>query len=289
MARAKVAFTASPVGVALASAVPGLLAIGCGQPPLEPRDPTPGVPHFTIATFNVEAGKQGDLATVEAIGATGADIICLEEVDAAWEPVVRARYGAEYPFMLLHPEGAGGLGVLSKRPLSERGFYEAPNGWHPAWSVLAETPAGWLNVLAVHLRSLYSGTGGVLSDYLNWGSDHVVEIESVLNSSAPVVQPAELPRIVVGDFNEESNGDAVAYLESLGFTDVLPLFRPGQFTWRHPSLGNQLNMALDHILHDQAVTPLNAYVVNRGNSDHLPVVAHYEAAYAWPDFEPTTP
>lgn len=267
--------------------VAALLAIGCGQPPLEPRDPTPGVPHFSIATYNILSSDSGNPATLETIGATRADIICLEEVTSDWESVIRARYAAEYPYMVFYPEGgAGGLGVLSKQRVVEGAFFEAPNNWHPAWSVLAETPAGWLNLLTVHLRSLYSGTGGVVSDYVNWGSDHVFEIQSVLQSSSAQSMPVVLPRMVLGDFNEESNGDAVRHLESLGFTDVLPLFRPGQFTWRTRSLGNQFTEALDHVLYDDAVIPLNAYVLNAGNSDHLPVIAHFEAARAWPAFTP---
>lgn len=270
--------------------VPALLALGCGQPPLEPRDPTPGVPHFSIATYNILSSDPADSATLETIGATRADIICLEEVTEEWERAVRERYAAEYPNMVFVAEGgAGGLGVLSKQRLIEEAFYEAPNDWHPAWSVLAETPAGWLNVLTVHLRSLYSGTGGVVSDYVNWGSDHVFEIQSVLKSSSAQALSVALPRMVLGDFNEESNGDAVRHLESLGYTDVLPLFRPGQFTWRTRSLGNQFTQALDHILYDDAVTPLNAYVLNAGSSDHLPVVAHFEATRAWPAFTPDSP
>jgi endonuclease/exonuclease/phosphatase (EEP) superfamily protein YafD len=272
--------------------VVGLVALflaGCGEAPLEPRDPTPGVPHFHVATFNVEAGKHGDPATVEAIGATHADIVCLEEVTEDWEAVVRARYSAEYPNMLFHPGGAAGLAVLSKQTLIEQEFLEAPNDWHPAWSVFAETPAGWLNLLVVHLRSLYSGTGGVVSDYFNWGSDHVIEIKSLLSTIPAETTAMPPPRMVLGDFNEESNGDGVHYLEGLGFTDVLPLFRPGQFTWRHPSLGAQFTEALDHVLYDDAVLPLNAFVVNSGNSDHIPVVAHFEASRAWPAFMPQSP
>jgi endonuclease/exonuclease/phosphatase (EEP) superfamily protein YafD len=275
------------LGVELCCIAPALLALGCGQRPLEPRDPTPGVPHFTIATYNVMDSIEGDVATRETIGATHADIICLEEVTAEWERVIRERYAADYPFMVFYAKGgAAGLGVLSKQRLIEEALFEAPNNWHPAWSVLAETPAGWLNLLTVHLRSLYSGTGGVVTDYVNWGSDHVFEIKSVLMSSEAVSIPAEVPRMVLGDFNEESNGDAVEHLESLGFTDVLPQFRPGQFTWRSHSLGNQFNEALDHILYDGAVTALNAYVVNAGHSDHIPVVAHFEAAHAWSTFDP---
>lgn len=267
--------------------LPALLAVGCGQPPLEPRDPTPGVPHFSVATFNIEKGDHIDEATVSAIGATQADIICLQEVTPEWEEVARARYGEQYPYMLFYAAGPGGLGVLSKQRLLEQTFYDGP--WHPTWSVLAETPAGWLNLIAVHLRSLYSGSGGVVSDYVNWGSDHLIEIKSALQSNASAPTSATLPRMVLGDFNEESNGDAVRHLESLGFTDLLPQFRPGQFTWRHPSLGDQFNEALDHILYDDAVIPLNAYVVNGGNSDHIPVVGHFEANGAWPAFDPTAP
>ena len=102
-----------------------LLALGCGAPPLEPRDPTPGVPHFTIATYNILGDSQGDVATRETIGETRADIICLEEVTAEWERVIRERYAADYPFMVFYAEGgAGGLGVLSKRRLIEEAFFE---------------------------------------------------------------------------------------------------------------------------------------------------------------------
>jgi endonuclease/exonuclease/phosphatase (EEP) superfamily protein YafD len=76
--------------------------------------------------------------------------------------------------------------------------------------------------------------------------------------------------MVLGDFNDGENGDAVAYLATLGLTDALPLFHPGQFTWRHPSLANQFDEALDHVLFDEWVEPLNAYVVNQGRSDHIP-------------------
>lgn len=265
-----------------------LAPIGCGQAPLEPREPTPGRAHFTIATFNVEDGKQTDQATVEAIGATKADLICLQETGDGWIEVIKERYAAEYPYMMFEPGGTGGLAVLSKQRLVSRAVYPGEAGGHPSWSLFAETPAGWLSLLNVHLRSLYAAKKGLIGDYLSWGSDHVTQLESVWsNSSTGEEVVRTMPRLVMGDFNDGENGDAVDYLTSIGLTDVLPLFHPGQYTWRHPSLAGQFNEALDHVLFDSWVEPLDAYVLNRGNSDHIPVVAHFEASAPWPEFDPS--
>ena len=81
---------------------------------------------------------------------------------------------------------------------------------------------------------------------------------------------------VLGDFNEEEDGAAVRFLELRGFVNALPLFHPGQGTWRYRSIANQLDRALDHIFYGPGLTPLNAWVHRAGNSDHLPVIAHLE-------------
>ncbi|MFZ5895065.1 MAG: endonuclease/exonuclease/phosphatase family protein [Myxococcota bacterium] len=267
-----------------------LLALpACGERPLEPREPTPGRVHFTVATFNVEDGKETDASTVEAIGATKADLICLQETGPGWVEVIKQRYATEYPHMLFVPGGTGALAVLSKRRLVSREVYPGEAGGHPSWSLFAETEAGWFSLLNVHLRSLYAAKKGLISDYLTWGSDHVTQLESVVTSSGKEEVVSSLPRMVLGDFNEDENGDAVDYMARLGLTDALPLFRPGQYTWRHASLAGQFNEALDHVLFDNWVEPLNAYVINQGNSDHIPVVAHFEVSKPWPAFDPTAP
>ncbi|HEV8244766.1 MAG TPA: hypothetical protein VGP93_03325, partial [Polyangiaceae bacterium] len=45
-------------------------AVACGERPLSPREPTPGVPHYRFATFNIAFPEAGDSATLEAVGAT---------------------------------------------------------------------------------------------------------------------------------------------------------------------------------------------------------------------------
>ena len=250
---------------------------GCGERPLEPRDPTPGYPHFRVATFNVEDGRHGDESTVAAIGKTGADLICLQEVTYDWEAVLREQYADSYPFMLFRSSGgAGGLGVLSRFPLEEVSYLSSANGWHPAWQLAADTPMGRVQILNLHLRALFSGEGNPIESVMATGEDHHVEISGY---HGQIEQ--DPPTLVMGDFNEDTDGDAVRYLESLGYTNALPLYRPGQYTWRHGSVGNQLTKTIDHIMFDHNFEPLNAWVVNQGKSDHIPVVAHVEPA-SWP-------
>ena len=91
----------------------------------------------------------------------------------------------------------------------------------------------------------------------------------------------DVPTLVLGDFNEGVGGVAVEYLEDRGYTNALPLYRPGQFTWRGNSVANQFTQTLDHVLFDSSFEPLNAWVTDTGGSDHLPVVVHLEQAFDW--------
>ena len=255
-----------------------LAAYGCGSAPLTPRDPTPGAFHFTLETFNVEVGKENDAATVAAVGAADADIVCLQEAGAGWPEALRAAYASRYPHQLYMPDPnghpSGALAVLSRFPLSDLGVLDGPGDWHshPAWRLQVHTPGATLQLLHVHLRATFNGGSNVVSSYLQVGSDHLTAISEF------TAQAAKPITLVVGDFNEETNGEAIKKLQDDGFRDALPLFRPGQPTWRHPSLANQFTAAIDHILFDDTLEPLDARVLVKGNSDHLPVVARFQLA-----------
>lgn len=265
--------------LALAASL-GLATTGCGERPLEPRDPTPGVPHYKIKTYNVETGGEGHASTIKAIGTDDADIVCLQETTPQYETVIRAKLSAQYAYQIyqhnLPDQGAAGMAVLSHFPIIDGGWHPGPNGWHPAWHLFVQTPAGTIQILNVHLRSMFDGKGNAASSYLKVGEDHLDEIALFMKSCA-----GDYPTLVVGDFNEGPGGRAVEYLEARGFRNALPLFRPGQYTWRHPSVANQMAQTLDHILFDDSFAPLNAWAIDAGASDHIPVVAHLEAAYDW--------
>ena len=257
----------------IASVVAGALSFGCVHPPLQPREPTPGVPHFTVQTYNVFFRDPANADTLGAIGRADADVIALLEVNPAWETAIRARYAHAYPHALYRPEpGAGGYAVLSRFPLVDGGLRDAPHP--PGWHVVAETPMGTIELLLVHLRAHFKGRSDPLEAYLEVDEDHRLDIAAFTADCS-----GAYPTVVLGDFNEEGGGSAVDYLEARGFRDALPLFHPGQPTYRHRrSLGGQLDANIDHIMFDESFVPLNAWVVDDGASDHFPVVAHFEQA-----------
>jgi len=255
----------------------GLLLVlamaACGRPPLEARAPTPGVPHLTVKTYNVEAGKHRDPSIIEAVGVGAPDIVCLQETTPEYEAALRQRFSKQLPHQLYQHNapnmGASGLAVLSRYEVIDRGFHPSPFGWHPAWYVEVTTPGGPVQILNLHLRAKLSGRGGALTALLSLGNDHRREIEHYMQHAA-----AGKPTLVVGDFNEGVGGSAVTYLKDRGFENALPLFEPGKHTWRHPLLVQ----TLDHILFDGSFVPLDATVIEAGRSDHLPVVAQLELA-----------
>jgi endonuclease/exonuclease/phosphatase family metal-dependent hydrolase len=255
-----------------------LVALACAlsactvPTPLTPREADPGSVHYTVQTYNIHRYRSGDAPTQAAIGAANADIACLQEVTNAWAEIIGEKYKTQYPYMLFAPkDDAGGLAVLSKFPLTDRGVMLVPGDLHPGWLVEVDAPGGRIQILHVHLRALFEGWKDPVRNYFNSGDDHVIEMSMFMGNVRE-----ELPMLVVGDFNEGVKGKTVRKLESEGYRNALPLFRPGQYTWHAPSVGNALDMTIDHIMFDDHFEPLSSWVENRGHSDHLPVLAHLE-------------
>jgi endonuclease/exonuclease/phosphatase (EEP) superfamily protein YafD len=224
-------------------------------------------------SYNVEFHSAGEPRTLTEIGAEDADIVALQEMTPATEAWIRAHYTDLYPFQLFRSTGGtDGLAILSRYELLDNGIHEGPGGWHPAWHVEVAVPGVRLQLLNVHLRSLLTGNSGALESLLNTDTDHLLEIDDFASRC-----DSGLSNLVVGDFNEGPDGDAVKYLARLGYGNVLPAFHPGQPTWRYRSVAGQLGDTVDHILYDDTLRPLNSWVKVKGRSDHLPVLAHFEA------------
>jgi endonuclease/exonuclease/phosphatase (EEP) superfamily protein YafD len=248
--------------------------LACAPAPRTPRPVPPGQPHLTVLTYNVNFGIPGEPGVVETIRGAAADLVLLQETTPAWEAELRAALRANYPWMEFHHEpGAGGLGVLARRPFEVKEYLPAPSGWFPAARVVARTALGPVQVLNVHLRPPFAGGEGYVSGYLKSRDTRRAEIAAFHARLDP-----RLPTLVVGDFNEDEGGRAVRFLAERGLRSVLPDFQPRGRTWRwHTSLGT-LRARLDHIACDARLEPLAARIVVGGESDHLAVLATFVRA-----------
>jgi endonuclease/exonuclease/phosphatase family metal-dependent hydrolase len=252
--------------------VAGILGAGCtGRKPVEPQE---GVPHLKVMTYNVNYGLAGDEDTIEAIRGGGAGIVLLQETTAKWEEALRRELSGAYPHMQFrHCCGAGGLAVLSRYPFEEKDYISSPSGWFPAWRVMASSPIGTIQVLAVHLHPPLSEKGSIVSGYVTTPKVRFEEIETFFGYLEP-----GLPTVIAGDFNEKSDGRAVKFLKKQGFKTALPEFHPGRKTWHWKTSIGTVKAQLDHILYNGKLEALDADVLAKGRSDHFPVVAVFENA-----------
>lgn len=253
------------------------------KPPLPP----PEGPQLKVATFNVNFGLQGDVATAQALMERPLDIICFQETNRGWARTLVAMYGDELPHhRFLHRPAAGGMGIMSRYPLQS--VQALPGvGWFPAMLAVVKTPLGPVQVLNVHLRPPVSDDGSFVSGDFSTGEIRRGEVEAFSAHLSP-----DLPTLVMGDFNEEANGDAVEWLgEQREMRDTLEALDAVEDTWRWTTRwGVTLNSALDHILFDDRLVPVAGDVLKAGRSDHLPVVATFARPKAgWaPPAEPSS-
>lgn len=240
-----------------------------------PRTPSGDRAYLKVMSYNVNFGLGGDPAAIALIREHDCQVVFLQETTPVWERAIRQHLGDRYPHMAFkRGSGAGGMAVLSKVAVVESELIAPPpGGWFPAWRVVLDTPLGPIQALNVHLRPQISDSGSVLSGYFITGGIREREIGAHVQKLDP-----DLPTLIVGDFNENRDGDAVEFLARVGLKSALGEFSPYQRTWRWNTSVGQISSELDHMVYDPRLEPLNVWVVERGRSDHLPVVGLFELA-----------
>jgi endonuclease/exonuclease/phosphatase family metal-dependent hydrolase len=240
---------------------------------------------FTILTYNVHLIEPAPDAAVGAVSETDADVVCLQEATPGFEALCRRELAERYRHMRFrHAEYGGGLAVLAKLPVSERAHVrpKTKGSWFPGWVLLADTPVGKVQILVVHLRAPISDGGKAsLSALARTALIRVREIEELYG-----LLDEELPTIILGDFNEGDAGQAIKWLKARGFTDALGEFDWFSHTWRWKVGLEVVRRRFDHILYSRHLHCLQARVLRKGRSDHLPVVGVFEAQAATPEQSP---
>lgn len=246
-----------------------VLLAACSRQPSRPARPAPAC-HLRVMTYNVNFGIPGDGPTIDAIERGGADLVLLQETNAAWEHALRTRFRGLYPHIAFHHCcGAGGLAILSRHRFADGEILRPEGkGWFPAWRVELQSPIGRLQVMLVHLHPPLGENGGVVSGFFTSGAIREAEAARLIQALVP-----SIPALVAGDFNEEAGGGALRQFLEQGFVDVLQEMTPDSPTWRWKTSVGTLRRQFDHILHPRDIEVFSAEVLDAGRSDHLPVVA----------------
>ncbi len=232
--------------------------------------------HVTILTYNVNYALPKSRETAKTILESKADIVFLQETNSKWEKLLKRELKKDYPHSLLrHPDGkykAAGLAVFSKHELKELKYIKSKIEWFPACLLEVDTPVGKLRVLHLHLKPVTSEKGSFNLDALKKTMEkHIEEIRHFYPSDEK-----EKPVLVLGDFNENRQGDTVKWLQEKGCKNALPEFDTTTPTWSGRVHGMELRQQIDHILYSKRLHCCEAKVIKKGGSDHNPVCAVFE-------------
>lgn len=228
-------------------------------------------PAWKVMSYNVNFANPDVVGTLDAIAAADPDVVLLQEIDRGWQDALAKRFAKTYPHQAfrLHRRGAGGLAVLSKTAISAEALVPSPpEGWFPAQRVVIAGPLGPVQMLNVHLRPAVD-RGSWIRGFQTTPPHRLAQIKAFW----PVLA-SELPTMVAGDFNEDTSGTAVQFVEGQGLARVST---DGPPTWRYERIADGkpftlLAMNIDHVMLDSRLAAREARVLDAGASDHRPVV-----------------
>jgi endonuclease/exonuclease/phosphatase (EEP) superfamily protein YafD len=242
-------------------------------PVRRPPGPAPGP--VRIITYNAFVQPRDPATTIGLLLEADADLVCLQETTPAWERLLRGRLSWKYPHMAFrHADHGGGLALLAKHAFKQQAHVrpEVRGSWFPGWIVLAQTPAGEVQLLIVHLRANVSDKGRLTPQSLvQTPRIRLAEIQDLWRRL-----DADRPTVILGDFNEEDSGKTLRWLAGMRMTNALGQFDRDSHTWRWPHRLAILRRRFDHILHSPHFHCRHAWVVKKGASDHFPVAAILE-------------
>jgi vancomycin resistance protein VanJ len=265
--------------VALAVAIVlGAFRFGPGLVSLPPAATTPGAATLKLLTWNLEFGNPDPAEVVRVLTAADADVVAFEELTPGIVDAVTAdaTLGGRYPGRALYAEpGTGGIGILSRHPLSGAIHRTDPI----AAEADVEVAGTRVHVVAGHPYPAAIQT--LTSLRLPAGFDaerRDADVARFRDRIDPLVAAGDAI-IVIGDFNLTDREPAYAVL-ARGLHDAhLEVGQGTGSTWR-PDRMKFLPfgvLRIDYVLTGGGVRPLSAGedCTPRG-SDHCIVVATVE-------------
>lgn len=161
-----------------------------------------GTPTLTLMTYNVLGSNEQTAQVINAIRASGADVIALQELNPVVARAVQRDLAAEYPYQVLNPQpGVTGMGTLSRYPLHATGvvlegtWVGAPQVLELKWE---ETKSS-----VVNFHAIPPGAGAN-------GSFRLSERERQMQALVTLAQEQKMPFVALGDLNATDLSTAYA-------------------------------------------------------------------------------
>ena len=221
---------------------------GVFVPQLIPAAAASGAPELTVATQNIGAANADQAAATQALAATGAGIVAVQEIVGAGDAtaVLDAGYG--------YHARVSTVGLWAQWPMGDPEPLTLGLAWARAFRVVVHHPAGDIAVYAVHLPSVRPGDTAA--------RDAAVDQLSALVAADPAGRV-----LVLGDLNTAGTDPALQALTGQ-LADSRQTVRGGfGFTWPAGFPATRP----DHVL-GRGVTMLSDQVLAAQGSDHRAVL-----------------
>ncbi|MBV7694731.1 endonuclease/exonuclease/phosphatase family protein [Streptomyces sp. TRM70350] len=216
---------------------------------------------LTVATHNVNADNADPSGTARDVAASGADVVALEELQAAAVPTYEAALASTYRYHSVQ----GTVGVWSKYPLSDVRPVDIKLGWTRAMRATVSAPGGQLAVYVAHLPSVrVKLEAGFTARQRDTSADALGE----------AIADEALDRVILlGDLNGTMNDRALNAVTAQMRSTQGAAGSGFGFSW--PA---SFPMArIDQIM-VKGVEPVSSWTLPQTGSDHLPVAARVDLA-----------
>jgi vancomycin resistance protein VanJ len=233
-------------------------------------------PVLRVMAFNVNDGGAAPDLLVPVLANSGADLIALEELNAAQAEAIERELSEAYRYHWLEPLGIPGKGLLSHYPILTAELLPDRSGGHSRDAHLTLDVAGrTLTVIVAHPPPPVVDTAGYRAN--PYAADSI--------GASAALAAANGPAILLGDFNTTELSANYAVPTAAGLTDAFQTAGWGfGATW--PARIKTLRVPfplvrIDYIWHTADFTAQAAWVGPYDGSDHYPILAEL----VWQDGE----
>lgn len=226
-----------------------------------------------LMAYNVLYDGADDVKSVKAIEAEAPDVVCLTELTAHFVKAFEASLAKDYPYRNFDAKvGTWGVGFASKVPLKNVRVGPVAPSKIPAMEATVSFDGTPLTLLCVHLNPPAGKHQKSDSFVQTLGKNADVRKKQAATLVARYAD-TKTPVVLLGDFNEEPGGEALAALEKAGWARGCSLWSSScSATWPGPTSPWPAVFMVDHVF-ARGLDFVVAKTLRTGGSDHFPVMA----------------